>query len=107
MLKALLIIILIIGILIAVYKYKDIDIEDDNKSTKNTHNIETFEQICPLPIPEYRYIPRTFEEEQLEPVYPSEIFETMFSQPSPWLLSIRNYDRKKQEQINQYFISQL
>lgn len=55
----------------------------------------------------YRYIPRTFAEEQMEPVYPSEIFETMFSQPSPWLLSIRNYDQRKQEQINQYFVSQM
>lgn len=31
----------------------------------------------------YRFVPRTFEEEQLYPVYPSEIFETLFSQPSP------------------------
>lgn len=56
---------------------------------------------------EYRYIPRTFEEEQTDPVYVSEIFETMFSQPSPWLLSIRETDQKKQEKINQYFITQL
>lgn len=56
---------------------------------------------------EYRYLPRTFAEEQMEPVYPSEIFETMFSQPSPWLLSIRNYDQRKQEKINAYFVSQM
>ena len=56
---------------------------------------------------EYRYIPRTFEEEQKEPVYVSEIFETMFSQPSPWIISIRDFDRKKQEKVNSYFISQL
>lgn len=56
---------------------------------------------------EYRYIPRTFEEEQEDPVYPSEIFETMFSQPSPWIISVRSYDQKKTEEINQYFISQL
>lgn len=55
----------------------------------------------------YKYIPRSFEEEQLDPVYVSEIFETMFSQPSPWLVSIREYDQRKQEKINQYFISQL
>ena len=65
------------------------------------------ETIVLPPIVKYKYIPRTFAEEQALPVYPSEIFETMFSQPSPWLLSIRNYDRKKQEQINQYFISQM
>ena len=55
----------------------------------------------------YRYIPRTFEEEQLDPVYVSEIFETMFSQPSPWVGSVRTYDDRKQERINQYFVSQL
>lgn len=56
---------------------------------------------------EYRYIPRSFEEEQNDPVYVSEIFETMFSQPSPWILSVREYDQRKQEKINQYFVNQL
>ena len=55
----------------------------------------------------YRYIPKTFEEEQLDPIPVSDIFETMFSQPSPWVGSIRTYDRRKQEKINQYFVSQL
>lgn len=55
----------------------------------------------------YRYIPRTFEEEQLDPIYVSDIFEVMFSQPSPWVGSVRNYDRRKQEKINKYFITQL
>lgn len=55
----------------------------------------------------YRYIPRTFEEEQLDPVYVTDIFETLFSQPSPWVGAVRTYDRRKQEKINQYFISQL
>ena len=55
----------------------------------------------------YRYIPRTFEEEQEDPILISDIFETMFSQPSPWLQSIRTYDIRKQETINKYFITQL
>jgi hypothetical protein len=55
----------------------------------------------------YRFVPRTFEEEQLYPIYPSEIFETMFSQPSPWIVTTREYDRRKQEDINKYFITQL
>lgn len=38
---------------------------------------------------EYRYIPRTFDEEQLEPVYVSEIFSNLFSQSSPWIMSVR------------------
>lgn len=56
---------------------------------------------------EYRYLPQTFEEQQTSPVYVSEIFETMFSQPSPWIMSVREYDQRKQEKINQYFVSQL
>lgn len=32
----------------------------------------------------YRYIPRTFEEEQNEPVYVTDIFKTLFSQPGVW-----------------------
>ena len=56
---------------------------------------------------EYRYIPRSFEEEQLEPIFVSELFETMFSQPSPWILSVKEYDQRKQENINKYFINQL
>lgn len=55
----------------------------------------------------YKYIPRTFEEEQEDPVPVSDVFETMFSQPSPWVSSIKTYDIKKQENINQYFITQL
>ena len=55
----------------------------------------------------YRYIPRTFEEEQEDPVPISDIFETMFSQPSPWVGSVRTYDKRKQESINKYFVSQL
>jgi hypothetical protein len=55
----------------------------------------------------YKYIPRTFDEEQADPVPVSDIFKTMFSQPSPWVNSIRTYDIKKQENINTYFVSQL
>jgi hypothetical protein len=55
----------------------------------------------------YRYIPRTFEDEQLNPVFVTDIFETMFSQPSPWADSVAKYDSRKQEKINQYFVSQL
>ena len=55
----------------------------------------------------YRYIPRTFEEEQEDPIPVSDVFATMFSQPSPWIGSIRTYNRRKQESINKYFVSQL
>jgi hypothetical protein len=38
--------------------------------------------VCPK-IVEYRYLPRTFEEEQREPVRPSVIFESMFKTQQP------------------------
>jgi hypothetical protein len=55
----------------------------------------------------YRYIPSTFEESQMDPIYVSEIFDTMFSTFSPWVGSVRNYDTRKQEKVNQYFVNQM
>ncbi len=55
----------------------------------------------------YKYIPRTFEEEQEDPIPVSDVFETLFSQPSPWIASVRTFDRKKQEKINNYFVNQI
>ena len=43
------------------------------------------ENSCPAPIIEYRYIPRTFQEEQDNPTKVTEIFETMFDNQSPWI----------------------
>ncbi len=54
----------------------------------------------------YRYIPRTFEEEQNEPVYASDIFRTMFEQPDVWMLSVGALDSHKNEQVNKYFVNQ-
>ena len=42
---------------------------------------------CPKPIIEYRYVPRTFKDEQNEPIPIDDIVGTMFSQPSPWMVS--------------------
>lgn len=55
----------------------------------------------------YRYVPRTFEEEQMDPVFITDIFGTMFSRESPWVSSIKSYDERKQEKINQYFVTQM
>ncbi len=55
----------------------------------------------------YRYIPRTLEEEELEPAYPSEIFASMFTQPSTWIGGINDLDTRKNAAINQYFVSQI
>lgn len=67
--------------------------------TKNTNQ-------CPAEKIIYRYIPRTFDEEQGEPVYVSDIFKTMFTQDSPWVRSANTYDARKLEEANKYFISQ-
>ncbi len=91
MLKALIIFILFVGILFVVIEVTRINAQTNGG---DPHII-------------FKYIPRTFEEEMIDPVPVSDIFETMFSQPSPWVGSIRTYDRRKQERINKYFVTQL
>lgn len=54
----------------------------------------------------YKYLPRTLEEEQTEPIYVSQIFSPMFTQPSVWIDSINEDDKRKTETLNKYFISQ-
>lgn len=54
----------------------------------------------------YRYIPRIPEDEMSDQIFPSDIFETMFSQPSPWIISMNNNSVDNRE-INKYFISQI
>ena len=55
----------------------------------------------------YKYIPQSFVEEEESPVYVSEIFKTMFSQPSTWIDSIDADAIRRQEGLNNYFISQI
>jgi hypothetical protein len=56
----------------------------------------------------YKYVPRTMREEWDEPVFPSDIFETMFSQKSTWINTFNDYDsRAKKREVNDYFISQV
>ncbi len=42
---------------------------------------------CPKPYIEYRYVPRSFKDEQDEPVPIDDIFNKMFAKPSPWMMS--------------------
>jgi hypothetical protein len=65
------------------------------------------EQKCPEQKIIYRYIPRSFEEEQEEPVYVSDIFRVMFENPSPWENGVDQMDMRKNEAINKYFVSQI
>lgn len=55
----------------------------------------------------YRYVPRTPYDELQQDIFPSDIFETMFSQPTPWILSINDLDARKSDEINRYFVSQI
>lgn len=55
----------------------------------------------------YRYLPDTRPDELGENIFPSDVFATMFSQPSPWIHSGNDLDTRQKDKINQYFISQI
>lgn len=61
------------------------------------------QQVRPKTI--YKFIPRTLVEEQESPIYVSQIFKTMFSQPSTWINSVDEDAIRRQENLNNYFIS--
>lgn len=65
------------------------------------------DQQCPKNKIIYRYIPRTLDEELESPAFVSDIFKTMFNQPSPWINNVDNTILRKKEDINQYFVSQI
>ena len=44
---------------------------------------------CAEPKVEYRYIPRTFEQEQDDPVKVSQLFNSMFTDQSVWMSGYR------------------
>jgi len=54
----------------------------------------------------YRYVPRNFIEEQMEPQSVEDAFKTMFKNPSPWVGKFPEMEIKKGEDINKNFISQ-
>ena len=64
------------------------------------------EKECPSNQIIYRFIPRTLDEELEAPAFATDVFRTMFAQPSPWIKSIDNMMLQKREDINQFFISQ-
>lgn len=61
-------------------------------------------QKCQSQKIEYKYIPRTFQQEQNNPIYPSDIFIKMFQKPDPWMLGISALDFHKNEAIQKYFV---
>lgn len=63
-------------------------------------------KACPIPRVEYRYVPRTFKEEQNEPAKPSEIFAAMFDKSTPFIAGYGIGRPVTSNTINQNFISQ-
>lgn len=55
----------------------------------------------------YKYIPRTLADSEKEPVFVSQIFKTMFTQPSVWIDSIYNDSQRVNEPLDKYYISQM
>jgi len=43
----------------------------------------------------YKYVPRTFKEEQESPVSVMNLFHDLFERPSPWIGSFADIDSKK------------
>lgn len=57
----------------------------------------------------YRYVPRTFIEDQENPIPLDDIFYDMFNNPSPYVASV-DITRRRQdlgENLNKYYISAL
>ena len=81
------ILILFVGIVFLIVGY--------NKSTN----------ICPRPRIQYRFLPRSFYDEQLNPVKVSDVFSSMFSAPDSWLNRFNNLDDENiiQDYSQNYF----
>jgi len=60
---------------------------------------------CPPPKIEYRYVPRTFQQDQENPVKISELYNTMFTEPTPWVSGLSGSSSRLTD-ANRYFISQ-
>jgi hypothetical protein len=55
----------------------------------------------------YRYVPRVPYDELQSEVFPSDIFDSMFSQPTPWINTFNDLDARQAKLTNKYFISQI
>lgn len=56
----------------------------------------------------YRYVPKKYLDQQYEDNYANDLFKSLFTTNTPWLVdSVRYRDTKKMEEVNKYFISQV
>lgn len=51
----------------------------------------------------YRYYPN----DSMNGGFASQIFKQMFTEQTPWVYGLINYDRRKAEVVNKYYISQI
>lgn len=66
---------------------------------KESIKLQTLKQ-CQKPVIQYKYLPRTFEEEQQNPITIEKIFNKMFAYPSPWMISRNIGIKDKREDTN-------
>lgn len=64
---------------------------------------------CPEQKVIYKYMPRTFVEEQENPIPLDDIFYSMFNSPTPWVASVDVERRKNDigENLNKYYVTQI
>jgi len=55
----------------------------------------------------YRYIPKTFAEEQRDYPMVTDIFKSLFTDQTPWVNSVMDYDKRKTLAVNKYYVSQV
>lgn len=91
--KRILLFIAVVAILIMVISYVNSRTTPITKSDRDVKIV-------------YRYIPRTYQDDNVEPVFVSDVFKKMFEKESPWIRSIREVDYDAHTDASQYFISQ-
>lgn len=60
-------------------------------------------QSCPPPVVEFRYVPKSFEQEQDVPTPVLSLFGKMFENSSPWMTTqgyTSNWNERKIENVN-------
>ena len=105
MIKDILVIILIAGILMLLLQLK---IDSDNDLTSSQDIIDSSPEVDSFAQVKHSGDYKMLEHDYTiiaKPGYVTDIFMDMFQKPTPWLNSLQNYDRKKMEVINQYFVN--
>lgn len=68
-------------------------------------NLTSMYKQCPGERIVYRYVPRTFEEEQNSPIPVTELFADLFNQPDTWV-AVYGVTKRTKADINKFFLVQ-